>query len=35
LSDAVLLLVAVPVPGAETTGAGMVASTAMAVSLKF
>jgi hypothetical protein len=35
LSDAVLLLVAVPVPGAETTVVGMVASTAMVISLKF
>jgi hypothetical protein len=33
-SDAVLLLVAVPVPGAETTVVGMVASMAMAASLK-
>jgi hypothetical protein len=32
--DAVLLLVAVPVPGAETTVVGMVASTAMVISLK-
>jgi hypothetical protein len=32
--EAVLLLVAVPVPGAETTVVGMVASTAMALSLK-
>jgi hypothetical protein len=32
--EAVLLLVAVPVPGAETTVVGMVASTAMALSVK-
>jgi hypothetical protein len=32
--DAVLLLVAVPVPAAETTVVGMVASTAMAISVK-
>ena len=33
-SEAVLLLVAVPVAGAETIVVGMVASTAMAVSVK-
>ena len=31
--EAVLLLEAVPVPGAETTVVGMVASTAIAISL--
>jgi hypothetical protein len=33
LSEAVLLPVAVPVPGAETTVVGIIASTAIAISL--